>query len=201
MESPETASISAQRPGIYWFFFLDPLFVLLLDLPCFCFSVNSWWLFSQRPDETPSTANTLFSYFRKPKRPPLAPDDILLLWVRFWIRKNLPFNLLESSEFREAISATSSFGTEFRLGGRSYMSTTLISRMKNALMTRLRVLLTSNICSWYVSLNCLSVNAYHAAIISRFACCFCLRVLGLGRMEMQVPEEPHIWSTIFVYQQ
>ena len=103
------------------------------------------------PDEHPTT---LLDFFPSPSQPPLAPDRILMLWLRFFIRKSLPFNLLESQEFRDAIAATSSLGHEVRLGGRTFMSTGLIARAKNDIMVKLRVLLLQAVPGLYV-MKCL----------------------------------------------
>lgn len=94
------------------------------------------------------------------RRPPLAPERILMLWTRFWVRKNLAFNLLDSAEFHEAFAATSSYGGEVRLGGRTFMSTSLIARSKTAIMNKLHVLLLDAVGGLY-ALKFLQPASFH----------------------------------------
>jgi hypothetical protein len=112
------------------------------------------------------SSQTLDRYYQKATpsrtRTPLAPKDVQMLWLRFFIRKNFPLNLVSSPEFREAISATSSLGKEHRVGARTFMSTTLISEAKKTILAKLRVLLLqavpgalSNFESCLVDYSCL----------------------------------------------
>ena len=75
----------------------------------------------------------------------LPSSVLVLLLLLMIIRRNLPFNLLSSQEFREALSATLRLRKEVRVGGRTFMSTTLISRIKNKLMNQITRLLQDSV--------------------------------------------------------
>jgi hypothetical protein len=121
-------------------FVLKGLHRLVFDV----FSASAWLRIPQRPSKTSSQSKTITSYFSKPSRPPLASGQIRLAWARFFIRKNLAFNLLDSPEFKEAISVTSGWGSEIRVGGRTNMTTALISRLKKSILDKIHVLLLTS---------------------------------------------------------
>ena len=146
-----------------------------MDGPCSLSVVVS---LSQRPssDRSPSRPLDVYGFVNTSTRPPLASDEVKLLWTRVFVRYNVPFNLLQAPEFRQAISATSKVGREIRLGSRTYMTKTLIPGMKHAILSKLHA----------IQLTCVpGVRFCLHVVASRLCSCACSRSAFLLNSSLQ----------------
>ena len=127
-------------------------------------------LFSyQRPSNLPATSSTIPSFFLS-ARPPLAPDTVQLAWARVILRNNLSFSILQSSDFRDAISETSKLGKNVRVGSRNYMSHKFMPKMKSALMEKIQSMLLDAVPGAF----CFAMQILHSARFPHHHCCYFL---------------------------
>ena len=92
-----------------------------------------------------SSSGSILTYFTPSQRLPLSTYAVSLAWARVFLRNNLPFHILRSPDFKEAIAVTSAIGRRSRIGGDTYMIKKLLPEMKAQICAKIAKLMECSV--------------------------------------------------------